>query len=166
MPIDEADLSGALDAAEAAFQRGGQTRESGLEVDDDGLVQLRKACRSLSGADQLHDAGYYTLVVEAAFTSIEKSLLFWLIEEDHHDASRPPQSHTTPIRRSVETGLVDEAVGERLVDLWDRNRARTYYRNTVATEQRARTLLALARRLHEQVCRLAGVPHECVCATS
>jgi hypothetical protein len=166
MPIDLADLNPELDAAERAFEAGGQRREAGLDVDDAGLVQLRKGCRSLAGADQLHDAGYYTLGIEAAFTSIEKVLLFWLIWERHRDASRPPQSHTTAIHRSVEMGLVDEAVGNRLVDLWEANRARTYYQDAIATETRAETLLELATTIHEQVVGLVGVRHECVCSSS
>lgn len=164
MPIDADDLAAELDAAEWAFEEGGQTREAGLDVDDAGLVQLRKACRSLAGADRLRDAGYYTLVIEAAFTSIEKTLLFWLIQERHHDPSRPPQSHTTATHRSVDTGLIDEEVGSRLVDLWDANRARTYYQDAIATEPRAEALFQLATRLHEHALRLAGVPHECVCS--
>ena len=166
MPIDVGDLEAELVAAERAFEEGGQTREAGLDVDDAGLVQLRKACRSLSGADRLHDAGYYTLVIEAAFTSIEKTLLFWLTWEGHHDPSRPPQSHTTAIRRSVEMGLIGEDVGDRLVDLWEANRARTYYQDAIATEQRADALLELARRIHERVLRLVGIHHECVCSAS
>jgi len=160
MPVDVEDLENELEAAEWAFEAGGQTPEDGLDVEDADLVQLRKACRSLAGADRLHDAGYHTLVIEAAFTSIEKSLLFWLI---HHDPSGPPQSHTTAIRRSVEVGLVDEEVGSRLVDLWEANRARTYYQDAIATERRADALLELATSLHRYALRLVGVHHECVC---
>lgn len=166
MPIDADDLSAELVAAERAFEEGGQRREAGLDVDDAGLAQLRKGCRSLAGADRLLDAGYYTLVIEAAFTSIEKALLFWLIWEGHRDASRPPQSHTTATHQSVEMGLIDEEIGDRLVDLWEANRARTYYQDAVATEPRADTLLDLATRIHEHVVGLVGVRHECVCSTS
>lgn len=163
MPIDVDDLDGQLDTAERAFEEGGQRREAGLDIDNAGLVQLRKACRSLAGADRLFDGGYYTLVIEAAFTSIEKTLLFWLVWEGHHDPSRPPQSHTTAIRRSVDMGLVEEEVGDRLVDLWEANRARTYYQDAIATEPRANALFELATRIHEHVLRLVGVKHECVC---
>jgi hypothetical protein len=163
MPIDVDDIESELEAAEWAFEEGGQTPEAGLNVEDAGLVQLRKACRSLAGAERLLDSGHYTLVIEAAFTSIEKTLLFWLVREGHHDPSQPPQSHTTAIHRSVDMGLVGESVGMRLVDLWEANRARTYYQDAIATEQRAVELLELAQSLHRQILQLAGVDHECVC---
>ena len=61
MPIDRDDIEPELSAAEDAFRLAGQEPEQGLDVSDAGLVQLRKACRSLSGADRLLADGYYTL---------------------------------------------------------------------------------------------------------
>ncbi|WP_458190990.1 hypothetical protein [Haladaptatus sp. NG-WS-4] len=102
MPIELDDIEPLLTEAEEAFRWGGQHPEEGLDISDAGLIQLRKACRSLSGADRLLSDGYYTLTIEAAFTSIEKTLLFWLIHESHHDPSNPPQSHTTAIQRRLD----------------------------------------------------------------
>ena len=126
MPLEIDDIEPLLTDAEEAFRLSGQNEE-GLDVSDAGLVQLRKACRSLSGAEQLLSNGYYTLAIEASFTSVEKTLLFWLIREGYHDPANPPQSHTTAIERSAEVGYLGGEVASRLVDLWTTNRAQTYY---------------------------------------
>jgi len=89
MPISHDDIEPELSTAKDAFRRGGQTTEAGLDVASADLVQLRKACRLLSGADRLLEKGYYTLTIEAAFTSIERTLLFWLITEGHRHLLRP-----------------------------------------------------------------------------
>lgn len=163
MPIELEDIELELTDAEEAFRRGGQERERGLDVADAGLVQLRKACRSLSGADQLLADGYYTLAIESGFTSIEKSLLFWLIHEGNHDPANPPQSHTTAIKRSAEVGYLDDEIASRLVDLWRTNRAQTYYQDGLATYERADSLLTLATNIHSHIVNLVRIEYECVC---
>ncbi|OYR58437.1 hypothetical protein DJ83_14925 [Halorubrum ezzemoulense] len=163
MPIDHDDIEPRLSNAQDAFRRGGQTSEDGLDVASADLVQLRKACRLLSGAEKLCEDGYYTLTIEAAFTSIERTLLFWLILEGHHDPSRPPQSHTTAINRSADVGFITEEVATELEDLWKENRAHTYYQDGMATEERANTMLALAGDIHTQIVNLVGQSHECIC---
>ncbi|WP_436343771.1 hypothetical protein [Natronorubrum sp. FCH18a] len=166
MPIDLDDLEPLVSNAEEAFRRGGQTAEEGLDVSDGGLVQLRKSCRSLLGARHLLDDGYYTLAVEAAFTSTEKTFMFWLIEERHQDPSQPPQSHTTAIQRSAAVGFITEEVAIRLGDLWTDNRAQTYYQDGRATAERAEAMLALATEIHAQVVGLVGIRHDCLCESS
>ncbi|WP_227356017.1 hypothetical protein [Haladaptatus salinisoli] len=163
MPIELDDIEPLLTEAEEAFRWGGQYPEEGLDISDAGLIQLRKACRSLSGADRLLSDGYYTLTIEAAFTSIEKTLLFWLIHEGHHEPSNPPQSHTTAIQRSAEVGFVSDEIATRLVDLWRMNRAQTYYQDGLATQERATALLKLATHTHSYIIDLVRVRHECVC---
>ena len=51
---------------QAAFDRRPTQIEPGLDVEDASLLQLRKGCRLLAGADALWDAEYYTLVMEVA----------------------------------------------------------------------------------------------------
>lgn len=63
-------------------------------------------------------------------------------------------------------GLIAEEIGDRLVDLWEANRARTYYQDAIATEPPANTLLDLATGIHDQVVGLSSVRHECVCSMS
>ncbi|WP_250137878.1 hypothetical protein [Halorientalis salina] len=141
----------------------GRSRKQGLDVSDASFVHLRKGCRSLLGADRLLTDGYYTLVIEAAFTSIEKTLLFWLIQEGYQDPSNPPQSHTTAINRSADVGFLSDDVASRFVDLWAENRAQTYYQTGKATRERATAMLELATEIHSQIITLAGLSHECVC---
>lgn len=161
--LDRDDVDPHLSAAEDAFHYGQQDQETGLDVTDPALVQLRKACRSLSGAEQLLADGYYTLVVEAAFTSIEKTFLFWLVTECHQDPATPPQSHTTALQRSAEVGFLSEEIAERLTDLWSDNRAQTHYQHGKATRERADAMLALATHLHALVVDRVGSRHECLC---
>jgi hypothetical protein len=163
MPINHDDIEPELSNAQEAFRRGGQTPEEGLDVSSADLIQLRKACRLLSGADQLLEDGYYTLTIEAAFTSIERTLLFWLITEGHHDPSQPPQSHTTAINRSAEVGFITDEVATELEDLWNENRAHTYYQDGMATDKRANSMVALADEIHSQIVNLVGQSHECIC---
>lgn len=112
------------------------------------FIQLRKACRLLSGADRLLEDGYYTLTIEAVFTSIEQNLLFWLITEGHHDLSQPPQSHTTAINRSATVGFITDEVATELEELWNENRAQTYYQDGKATSERAKSMIGLAAEIH------------------
>ena len=163
MPLTLDDIEPELSNAETAFRHGGQDAESGLGVSDAGIVQLWKACRSLSGADQLLADGYYTLAIEAGFTSIEKTSLFWLIDDGHQDPANPPESHTTAINRSADVGFISPAVAARLEDLWRNNRAQTYYQNRLATRERVETTLGVITRIHSQVLHLAGQHHESIC---
>lgn len=163
MPIDVDDVEPELEAAEWAFEDGGGPPERGLDVSDASLVQLRKACRTLAGAESMFDGGYYTLVIEGAFTALEKSLLFWLVAEAGRDPAEPPGSHTTAIHRAGTTGLITNDLRFRLVDLWEANRSRIYYQDAIATESRARTTLALASLLHDRVLDAAGRSHDCRC---
>ncbi len=94
---------------------------------------------------------------------IEKTFLFWLIEEGHQDPANTPQSHTTAINRSADIGFISSDIAARLTDLWAGNRAQTYYQDGIATQERAETMLALATRIHTQILHLAGRHHECIC---
>lgn len=163
MPLTLDDIETELLNVETAFRHGDQDAEAGLDVSDAGLVQLRKACRSISGADQLLADGYYTLAIEAGFTSIEKTFLFWLIKDGHQDPAVPPQSHTTAINRSADVGFIDPEVANRLETLWRDNRSQTYYQHGLATRERAETILTLATEIHSRVIHLAGQNHDCIC---
>ena len=55
-----------IDNVQAAFDRSPTDIEAGLGVEDAALLQLRKACRLLAGAETLQDASYYTLVIKTA----------------------------------------------------------------------------------------------------
>ncbi len=84
-----------LDEVRNAFDRPPTDVETGLDVDDAALLQLRKACRLLAGGEHLLDGGYYTLVVEASFVAIERSIEFRLLERGEMKPQELPGSHAT-----------------------------------------------------------------------
>ena len=64
--------------------------EAGLDVEDTALLQVRKACRLLAGAKILQDANYYTLVIDASFVAIERTVEFRLLERGTMQSSDLP----------------------------------------------------------------------------
>ena len=152
-----------LAAAERSFEVSPEAVEEGLDVDDPALVQLRRACRLLAAGARLLDNGYFTVVIESSFVAIERTIQFRLI---HDGAMKPEQvisNHDQLYRRGIETGLFDETFGERLTELWNQNRSKTYYRLGIATENQARTMHRLASNLHQHLINVTGVKHECIC---
>src|SRR6056297_727860 len=94
------ELEEALGDTEDAFQRRPENPEVGLEyVSDSSVLQLRKACRLLDAAGFLLDAagflldaagflldrnGHFTVIIEASFVAIERSIQFY-VEEKGYD---------------------------------------------------------------------------------
>lgn len=152
-----------LEAVQAAFDRPPTDVEDGLDVDDAAMLQLRKACRLLAGGRELLDAGYHTLVVEASFTAIERTLEFRLLERGEMDPRGLPGSHTTVYREAARIGIVSEGTADGLADLWREHRARTYYRDGLATSGRAERVYDLATEVHAFVAGRSASGHECVC---
>lgn len=152
-----------LDQVRTLFDERPETVETGLAVDKADLLQLRKACRLLAAATHLKEAnGYYTLVIEASFAAIERTLQFYLLNKNF---LQPEEyvDHRTVYERSHQAGLYDEAFKEKLIGLWRDNRSRSYYREGVGSEQRAEKMLELAKAVHSHVLQLAGYSHECSC---
>ncbi|MDZ7731181.1 MAG: hypothetical protein U5K37_10015 [Natrialbaceae archaeon] len=161
--MDGSQIETALDGAIEAFRGTPGTPEDGLAVDDPALLQLRKACRLLEAAVFLAaEDGFYTLVVEASFGVIERTLQFYLLERDllHEDEF---VSHEDVYRRAAEAGLYSVEMRDKLLGLWRNNRSRTYYREGIGSQQSAERMVALARQLHDHVTQLAGQRHECCC---
>lgn len=126
-------------------------------------MQLRKACRLIDAASSLEATnGHYTIVIEAAFAAIERTIQFYLLETGLLDRDEYVD-HRTVYDRGFEAGLYDESFREKLFALWRNNRSDTYYREGVGTEDRAHTMLALAEAVHAHVLQLAGKRHECIC---
>jgi hypothetical protein len=156
-------IEDALDAALREFRKRPKQPESGLDVDDPALLQLRKSCRLLSVIAALQrQNGYYTLVIEASFGAIERTIQFYLLangyldEDDFVDHGRVYELGTV-------AGLYDDAFREKLERLWRNNRSRTYYREGIGTEAGAERMAALAEAIHVHVLQLAGASHECYC---
>lgn len=161
--MENSDIEDLLDQAGTLFERPGENFEEGLDVDDSTLLQLRKACRLLDAATFLQARdGYYTVIVEASFAAIERTTQFYLLEKRllHQDEY---VNHEDVYERGVQAGLYDEEFADKLDALWRNNRSETYYREGIATEERAERMLELAEAIHRHVLQLAGQSHECIC---
>ncbi|OIB55636.1 hypothetical protein [Natrialba sp. SSL1] len=150
--------------AQAAFDRRPTAIESGLDVTDAALLQLRKACRLLAGADALREAGYYTLVIEASFVAIERTVEFRLLERGTMEPNDLPGTHPGVYREAAAVGIVAESMAADLADLWRDHRAKTYYQDGLASAERAQAMYTLATVIHAFVIGRSSQGHECLCA--
>lgn len=161
--MENSDAEDRLEEARRLFDRKPTGVESGLDVDDPALLQLRKACRLIEAGDHLNAAdGYHTVVVETSFGAIERTLQFYLLEKGFLTPEEYVD-HRTVYERGRDAGLYDEPFETKLLDLWKNNRSRSYYREGVATRDRAGTMLELANAVHRHVLHLAGADHRCIC---
>jgi hypothetical protein len=152
-----------VDDAQAAFDRRPTDIESGLDVSGAALLQLRKACRLLAGADALQAEGYYTLVIEASFVAMERTVEFRLLERGTMEPTDLPGTHPGVYREAASAGIFSESVANDLADLWRDHRAKTYYQDGLAAAERAETMYALAQEVHEFVVGRSSQGHECLC---
>ncbi|WP_096394223.1 hypothetical protein [Halorubrum trapanicum] len=157
------DIRDRLAEAERSFEGSPGTIEEGLDVDDAELVQLRRACRLLEVGSNLLDRGYYTVVIESAFVAIERTIQFRLIYDGAMSPSEVISSHRRLYQRGAEIGLYDDAFGDDLAELWNRNRTETYYRLGIATKEQAETMSGLAGGIHRHLVDVTRVSHECPC---
>lgn len=152
-----------LAAVQAAFDRRPTELEPGLDVDDAALLQLRKACRLLAGAAALQDEAYYTLVIEASFVAIERTVEFRLLERGTTDPDDLPGTHPAVYREAAAAGLFTEAIAEDLADLWREHRAKTYYQDGLAAADRAAEMHRLGTEIHAFVVGRSAQGHTCLC---
>lgn len=161
--MEDSRVDDLLDSLQTLFNEQPETIETGLDVDSAELLQLRKACRLLEAADHLvRENGYYTVVIEASFAAIERTLQFYLLE---HGFIQPDEyiNHQDVYEQSCDAGLYSEAFKEDLITLWRENRSWSYYREGVGSAERAEHMSALANAIHSYVLQLAGKRHECIC---
>jgi hypothetical protein len=137
-----------LDDVQAAFDRRPENVETGLNVEDAALLQLRKECRLLAGADALCDAGYYTLVIEASLVAIERTVEFRLLERGTDQSDALPGTHPGVYREAASAGIFSESVADDLADLWREHQARTYYQDGLAARARAGKMYELTSEIH------------------
>lgn len=152
-----------IDDVQAAFDRRPSEVESGLNVEDAALLQMRKACRLLTGAEALRDAEYYTLVIEASFVAIERTVEFRLLERGTVEPDDLPGTHPGVYREAAAAGIFAESMAEDLADLWRDYRAKTYYQDGLASVNRAEAMYALASETHAYVVGRSRQGHECLC---
>jgi len=152
-----------VDDAQAAFDRRPTAIEAGLDVDDAALLQLRKACRLLAGAEELRDANYYTLVIEASFVAIERTVEFRLLERGTMQPDDLPGTHPGVYQEAAAAGVFGESMAADLADLWRDHRAKTYYQDGLASAARAEAMNELARETHAYITGRSRQGHECLC---
>lgn len=152
-----------LNDAQAAFDRRPTDIESGLDVSDAALLQLRKACRLLAGAEALQEQGYYTLVIEASFVAMERTVEFRLLDRGTMEPADLPGTHPGVYREAASAGFFSESMADDLADLWRDHRAKTYYQDGLAAAERAETMYALAQEVHAFVVGRSPQGHECLC---
>lgn len=164
--MDNSHIEDTLDEVQDLFDEKPREVETGLDVEDPGTLQMRKACRLLEAARHLKaENGYYTVVIETSFAAIERTLQFYLIDKNFLDPSEYVD-HREVYERSNESGLYNSKFKEKLVGLWRDNRSRSYYREGVGSQDRADKMLELAEQIHSHVLQLAGESHECICNTA
>lgn len=164
--MDDSDVEDALAEAEQAFRdTRGQTRETGLDTNDESLVQLRKACRLLDAARTLQQRnGYYTVVIEVSFVAIERSLQAFLLVREYAESEDLRYGHTDVYARAAEVNLCSADLAARFTQHWERNRADVYYREAPASAEQATAMLDLATAIHQHVIQLGGFDHDCLCS--
>lgn len=148
---------------QAAFDRPARNVEPGLDVRDAACLQLRKSCRLLDGADTLRDADYYTLVVEASFAAIERTVEFMLLERGTTEPDALPGTHPGVYEEAAAIGLFTESTAAALGDLWGEHRAKTYYQDGLASAARAGAVYELANEIHTYIVGRSRRGHECLC---
>jgi hypothetical protein len=163
--MDNSSIEDTLDEALQEFRRETKNPETGLDVDDPDLLQLRKSCRLLQAVESLRQQnGYYTVIIEVSFASIERTLQFYLqnngyIHEDEY------VNHEKVYELGKNAGLYDDNFLDKLTRLWENNRSRTYYREGVGSERTADLMVELAEQIHHYALQMASESHECICDT-
>lgn len=151
-----------IEDVQAAFDRRPDEIEHGLDTNEADVLQLRKACRLLTGARLLLKQGFYTIVIEASFGAIERTLEFRLLESGVEPRDLPG-SHPAIYTEAARRGILSEHVADDLQDLWRNYRAKTYYQDGLASKKRAEKLFALASETHTYVVNQSSKRHECIC---
>jgi hypothetical protein len=154
-------LRGEIDKAIDALDEGdnGENLEHRFSLDDEAWhVQLKKGCRmleisrkTLDEKEAFSSSKYYTLCIESAFASIERTLHAYLIKKDYLDAEDVVSSHLACFKSAGEAGLFDEECTELIIELWNRNRSRIYYRLALPSKEAAMAMSSLANRLHRYI---------------
>ena len=120
---------------------------------------MSDACRWAT----LQEGEYHTLVIESSFVAIERSIEARLLERSWIGPAELPGSHTGIYDEAATAGIVSESIAHDLADLWREHRAKTYYQDGLATEDRADRMHALATEIHEYIVGRSRIGHECVC---
>ncbi len=164
--MDDSRIEDTLDEVAHEFRRRTRDTETGLDVDEPALLQLRKSCRLLDAVQSLREQnGHYTLIIEASFASIERTIQFYLLEKGYIEEDEFVD-HRKVYEHGEYAALYGSDFRQKLVDLWKNNRSRTYYREGTGSERTADLMVELAEQVHRHVLQLAGESHRCICNTA
>jgi HEPN domain-containing protein len=163
--MDDSYVDESLSAAERAFRdTRGQTVETGLDTEDEATVQLRKACRLLTAAQTLdRQNGYYTVIIEASFVAIERSVQAFLLERGYAEPRDLRYGHAAVYDRAAEVNLFSTEFADRLAEHWAQNRADIYYREAPASKEQAEAMLTFAIDVHAYILDFASLSRDCLC---
>jgi hypothetical protein len=164
--MDNSRIEETLDKLSREFRKGARNPETGPNVNDPVLLLLRKSCRLLDAIGSLKERnGHYTLIIEASFASIERTIQFYLLEKGYIKEDEFVD-HRKVYELGENAALYGSDFRENLFDLWENNRSRTYYREGVGSERTAELMVELAEEIHGHVLQMAGESHECICNTA
>nr|WP_225316437.1 MULTISPECIES: hypothetical protein [Haloferax] len=133
-----------------------------MDTNEADILQLRKSCRLLAGAETLLRQGFYTIVIEMSFVAMERVIEFKLLEGGV-EARDLPGTHPGVYTEAARRGILSEHVADNLQDLWRNHRAKTYYQDGLAAKERAEKLFELASEVHEFVVNQSTKKFECLC---
>jgi hypothetical protein len=117
----------------------------------------------LAGAEVPRNVRYYTLVIEASFVAIERTVEFRLLERGTIQPDDLPGTHPGAYREAAAVGVFDESTAADLADLWRDHRAKTYYQDRLASPARAEMMCDLATEIHAYVTGRSRQGYECIC---
>lgn len=161
--MDNSSIEDNLDEVLVEFRQGSGEPETGLDVENSALLQLRKSCRMLEAVQSLQrQNGYYTVIIESSFASIERIIQFYL-QEKGYIREDEFVDHRKVYEMGENAALYGTDFKQKLLKLWENNRSRTYYREGVGTEKSAELMVKLAEQIHSHILQLTGFDHECIC---
>jgi hypothetical protein len=139
--------------------------EPGLDIDDPSELQLRKACRLIDASEKLlrEENSHYILIIDASFIAIERSIHSRLLETGVVEEGDPIFKHDKMYKLGKETGIYDDEYEEKLKQLWQENRSKTYYRDGIPSEKRAEAMHKLAKSVHDYIVGMSNNGHKCLC---
>jgi hypothetical protein len=112
----------------------------------------------------MREVDYYTLVIEASFVAIERTVEFRLLERGTMQPDSLPGTHPGVYQEAAATGVFATSIAEDLADLWRDHRAKTYYQDGLASAARAEAMYELAREIHAYIVGRSRQGHECLCS--
>ena len=120
----------------------------------------------LAGTKALRDVSYYTLVIEASFVAIERTVECRLLERGTMQPNDLPGTYPRVYREATAVGIFEESITADLDDLWRDHRAKTYYQDDPAPATWADAMYELGTEVHVYVPGQSRRGHDCICSDS